>query len=171
MSVCTRRQPRPSSSFDRRWAGSSAGRRGLTRQRAWLYIPDDPRLRAYAAGIAEQRRHSLRKDERDREPDEEADRPVDEAGEQLSLFAVISAVATDPDDPHGPIDDEAVEDGEDGGDDRLELALAPPPPLRGADDRPGDVVLTRREEKQSSARRTRAPHGSSRAAPGSRMPR
>ena len=35
--------------------------RGVPRQRAWLFIPDDPRLRAHAAGIAEQRRHSLRR--------------------------------------------------------------------------------------------------------------
>src|SRR5207237_7234135 len=39
--------------------------RGVPRQRAWLYIPDDPRLRQHAAGVAEQRRHSLRKREGD----------------------------------------------------------------------------------------------------------
>ena len=49
--------------------------RGLPRQRAWLFIPDDPRLRSYAAGIAQQRRHSLRRDERER--DEEAERRGD----------------------------------------------------------------------------------------------
>ena len=35
--------------------------RGVPRQRAWLYIPDDPRLRLLASRIAEQRRHSLRR--------------------------------------------------------------------------------------------------------------
>jgi superfamily II DNA or RNA helicase len=123
--------------------------RGLTRQRAWLFIPDDPRLRAYAAGIAEQRRHSLRRDEREeppeREPGEEA--AADEA-EQLSLFAVISAVATDADErlAHG---EDAFDDGDDTGDDRVELALAPPPPLGGESGATGAVAtLTRREEKQ-----------------------
>src|SRR5436189_420661 len=28
-------------------------------QRAWMYIPDDPRLRTWAAQLAAQRRHSL----------------------------------------------------------------------------------------------------------------
>src|SRR5690606_9577349 len=37
-------------------------------ERAWLFIPDDPRLRTWAAGIAEQRRHSLARNQR---PDEE----------------------------------------------------------------------------------------------------
>ncbi len=40
--------------------------RGVPRQRAWLYIPDDPRLRLHAARVAEQRRHSLRRE--DHEP-------------------------------------------------------------------------------------------------------
>ena len=75
--------------------------RGVPRQRAWLFIPDDPRLRILAARIAEQRRHSLRRDGRDApfdRADDEADvdaLPGDE--EQMSLFAVISAVATGAD--------------------------------------------------------------------------
>ena len=48
--------------------------RGLPRQRAWLFIPDDPRLRSYAAGIAQQRRHSLRRDERERDEELEPSR-------------------------------------------------------------------------------------------------
>ena len=40
-------------------------RRGGRRQQAFLYIPDDPRLRARAFQIADERRHSLRRDERD----------------------------------------------------------------------------------------------------------
>ncbi len=35
--------------------------RGVPRQRAFLFVPDDPRLRTFAARIAEQRRHSLRR--------------------------------------------------------------------------------------------------------------
>lgn len=78
--------------------------RGLRSQRAFLFIPDDPRLRRWAGGIAEQRRHSRARanggaddplddgaglDDRDRAEHAEDD------GEQLSLFAVISAVAHD----------------------------------------------------------------------------
>ncbi|HVL05581.1 MAG TPA: DEAD/DEAH box helicase, partial [Acidimicrobiales bacterium] len=64
--------------------------RGSGRQHSFLYIPDEPRLRARAFAIAEQRRHSLRHDDRGlgaREPVEDAG-----AGEQFSLFAPISAV-------------------------------------------------------------------------------
>ncbi|HEY4347150.1 MAG TPA: DEAD/DEAH box helicase, partial [Gaiellaceae bacterium] len=124
--------------------------RGVKRQRAWLFIPDDPRLRAYAAGIAEQRRHSLRRDERDREEDENDDREAVEAdAEQLSLFAVISAVATvhaEPTDDES-FDELADEDGAAG----FELTLAPPPPLRGDTSGVGVALaepLTRREEKK-----------------------
>ena len=68
-----------------------------------MYLPDDPRLRAHAFQIADARRHVLRR------PEEDAagvDRPVlpdDVVGaeldalldaEQLSLFSVVSAVAT-----------------------------------------------------------------------------
>ena len=71
-------------------------RAGLGRQAAYMFIPDDLRLRTYAAAIAEQRRHSLRKprDDDDRRTDEEA--PPGPAPElpldgQLSLFSVISS--------------------------------------------------------------------------------
>ncbi len=73
---------------------------GVPNQRAYLFIPDDSRLRGWAYRIAETRRHSLR---RDTEEQPEADpAALDELqeeqvrdSEQLSLFAVISAVATD----------------------------------------------------------------------------
>ncbi len=46
--------------------------RGMRHQKAFFFIPDDPRLRTFAAQIAEQRRHSLRRkdddDERLRSP-------------------------------------------------------------------------------------------------------
>jgi superfamily II DNA or RNA helicase len=125
--------------------------RGVPRQRAWLFIPDDPRLRMHAARVAEQRRHSLRRD--DREPGLE--RPVDAdplaPDEQLSLFAVISAVATDSarhtDDDAFPYE---LEDLDDGDADEFELTLAPPPPLaggNGAMPTSGTATMTRREEK------------------------
>ena len=80
----------------------------FARQTAYMFIPDDARLRAFGAGIAEQRRHSLRRPE-DADPtgaDGDDVRPPDEAAateepaadEQLSLFTAISAV---PLDQHG----------------------------------------------------------------------
>lgn len=82
------------------------------RQLAYMFIPDDPRLRAFAAGIAEQRRHSLRKpDSVDQEHYAPLELPVDplaDGADQLSLFSAISAI---PLDEHGrpleasPIDD------------------------------------------------------------------
>jgi hypothetical protein len=116
----------------------------VPRQRAWLYIPDDPRLRTHAARVAEQRRHSLRRDgdagfERETEDD-----VVRGEEEQLSLFAVISAVAVDSAEP---IDDEFPDEPEEP-DDAFELTLAPPPPLSGGADGGGTALLTRREEKK-----------------------
>jgi hypothetical protein len=81
-----------------------------------MLIPDDKRLRFFASGIAEQRRHSLRKPNDDEgfgikgmgEDDgrrESAEEDLDEDG-QCSLFAAISAVALDE---HGrPIDQPRV---------------------------------------------------------------
>ena len=68
-------------------------------QRAYMFIPDDPRLRNFAFGIAEQRRHSLRKPEGrddDRElRDEEGEERDAEGEDQLSLFSAIAAVPLD----------------------------------------------------------------------------
>ncbi|MPY96275.1 MAG: ATP-dependent helicase [Acidimicrobiia bacterium] len=112
--------------------------RGAGRQRAYLFIPDDARLRAHAHQIADQRRHSLRKrheylggDEREEGP-AVLEAQVEE--EQLSLFAALAARpigAPEPADLHH--DDLHDDDGDprwDGGrepddDPALELALAP----------------------------------------------
>jgi superfamily II DNA or RNA helicase len=69
-----------------RWT-SSLGRK----QPAFLFIPDEERLRARAHQIADLRRHSLRRatDERERDPAAFDDRDA----EQMSLFSAISAVA------------------------------------------------------------------------------
>ncbi|MBX3285221.1 MAG: hypothetical protein KF703_07750, partial [Actinobacteria bacterium] len=132
---------------------------GVKNQKAYLFIPDDPRLRARAFQIADQRRHSLRKREQERfERDPSALDTGEE--EQLSLFAALSAVATDTEHhTHGTWDADDVDD--DGGidlddDPSLVLALAPPPPLAGdrrsLDDLGislgGDAARTRREEKK-----------------------
>lgn len=102
---------------------------GIRDQRAWLYLPDDPRLRLRAATIAEQRRHSLR---RDREGDGDAPptRAVDD-GEQLSLFAALSATPTGEVGGaapwHEPLPDDWL-DGGAGAEGAIEVDLAPPPP-------------------------------------------
>jgi hypothetical protein len=63
-----------------------------------MFIPDDPRLRTFAFGIAEQRRHSLRKpdakDDLELGRDTEAEREIDPE-DQLSLFSAIAAVPLD----------------------------------------------------------------------------
>jgi len=95
---------------------------GTQQQRAYMFIPDDLRLRTFAFGIAEQRRHSLRKPERDDDdlfddPDEERKPPE---LDQMSLFSAISAVPLDEDgnpldaaplkDPEGETPDESEDE-------------------------------------------------------------
>ena len=84
-----------------RWQAPASG--APASQKAFFFIPDDPRLRHHAFQIADQRRHCLRKPSDDEEvvdgialsPEDAA--PLDGLGdpEQLSLFTVISAVATE----------------------------------------------------------------------------
>jgi superfamily II DNA or RNA helicase len=125
--------------------------RGVPRQRAWLFIPDDPRLRVHAARVAEQRRHSLRRDDREPGLERAVDADPLAPDEQLSLFAVISAVATDAehhaDDDAFPYELENLDDGDADG---FELTLAPPPPLAGENGgmlAGSPTTMTRREEK------------------------
>ena len=76
--------------------------RGMTSQKAYVFIPDDPRLRAHAFQIADARRHVLRPpaDEQDDDAVAALERDLaevaraEEVPEQLSLFSVLSAVAT-----------------------------------------------------------------------------
>src|SRR5206468_8319308 len=74
----------------------------LARQAAYMFIPDDVRLRKFGAGIAEQRRHSLRKrDDEEGRRNEDTEAPPKKTeterdlSEQLSLFAAISATPLD----------------------------------------------------------------------------
>ena len=125
-------------------------RRGARRHQAFLYIPDDPRLRTRAFQIADERRHSLRKaDHDDDEPmlDGELDELRDPE-RQLSLFAVISAVATGHDEPHAPWDDDAADDvGSDTPDDHgVVVELADPPRLAAVPS--ADPTITRVQHKR-----------------------
>jgi superfamily II DNA or RNA helicase len=76
----------------------------LARQGAYMFIPDDIRLRKFGGAIAEQRRHSLAKprhdeggleDRGERAPVERRTETERDLSEQLSLFAPISAVPLD----------------------------------------------------------------------------
>ena len=76
----------------------------LRAQHAYMFIPDDARLRFFASGIAEQRRHSLRKPDRGETNDftnrDDDGRETDSGGEiegedQISLFSAISAIPLD----------------------------------------------------------------------------
>lgn len=124
---------------------------GTRRQPAFLFLPDDSRLRQLAFGIAEQRRHSLRKETRDAlEPDPEAFDEVAGEREQLSLFSAISAVAlgesdvpewaadeheTDHDEPEAPDDESLV----------LDL---PPLRARAGATATGEAALPRHQHKR-----------------------
>jgi len=127
--------------------------RGVPRQKAYFFLPDDVRLRHFAANLAEQRRHSLRKraDADDGsilpDPEPELDAIDDPDDEQMSLFSVIGSVALGESGSSGPggadsdNGDDADVDGDDGvfGDDPdgnladrrddggIELVLLPPP--------------------------------------------
>jgi superfamily II DNA or RNA helicase len=125
--------------------------KGLRRQKAFMFIPDDHRLREHAVGIAEARRHSLRKRE---DPDGEGEEdlldvaePVDAGDEQLSLFAAISAVTVgDRHQADSLFDEEADDEEEHDGDDSLTFALAAPP-LMGPQTGVETVQMTRQEHK------------------------
>jgi superfamily II DNA or RNA helicase len=133
-------------------------RRGSRRQQAFLYLPDDPRLRARAFQIADERRHSLRRKEDDDAAHERDDTALDEPDrpEQLSLFAAISAVATDHDDPGAPWDHDlaTADDGEDKSHDDGDVGwgvlveFGDPPPLAATPAAGGDPMLTRVEYKR-----------------------
>lgn len=69
---------------------------GRGRQRAYMFIPDDIRLRHYGITIADSRRHNLNKESRDSGDDEVRERDTD----QMSLFSVLSATATDAEAEH-----------------------------------------------------------------------
>jgi superfamily II DNA or RNA helicase len=135
---------------------------GVPNQRAYLFIPDDSRLRGWAYRISESRRHSLRKETSERpeadpaELDELREEAVRDA-EQLSLFAVISAVATDFHETGGverPAVPAAPDDEEEGdADDDLVLEL---PSLQGPPGAGGTGTLVTRRERKTQLRNANA---------------
>ncbi len=69
--------------------------KGSGRQSAFMFIPDDARIRHFALDIKRSRRHSLKPPEDDRERFERDDEV--EKAEQIDLFSVIGARALDVD--------------------------------------------------------------------------
>jgi len=140
--------------------------RGVRSQKAFLFIPDDPRLRRWATGMAEARRHSLKKKEREDDDfsgefdDRDAEAAAADAPEeQLSMFAVISAVATSEStvnasvfsDEHPDKWDEAEDEDNAPVDAALEFRLAVPPP-RGASSSAADPSGKTRKQLKTELR-------------------
>jgi hypothetical protein len=134
--------------------------RGLGSQRAFLFVPDDPRLRGHAIGIADQRRHLLRRREDDDRPADEWDENAAPADwEQMSLFTAISAVALGAPEvlaPAAPGEDEidVDADGDDGSAALLELPPIPggPAAVAGSTQTPRERRLALREANAGLAR-------------------
>jgi superfamily II DNA or RNA helicase len=146
---------------------------GSRTQPAWFFLPDDPRLRRFAAELTESRRHSLRKrrgsdeDAPSAEPDDVGELLGDE--EQMSLFSVIGAVALDGETAPaggtggglGVFDEDPEDPGDGHTPEGVEVVLLPPPLPGGghvaapSDDGPGTGTpgadpmagMTQRERK------------------------
>nr|WP_274387806.1 DEAD/DEAH box helicase family protein [Salsipaludibacter albus] len=127
---------------------------GQRRQKAFWFVPDDPRLRAHAATLAEHRTHHLRRRIDDgRQDDVELDAVRDDPDDQLSLFQAISATATtSSEDADGVFDDRTGEDlivdDEPGG---IEVELPLPPPRFTTDGTTYEVPLTVRRDELRQA--------------------
>lgn len=135
---------------------------GHGRQPSYMFMPDDPRLRAHAIGIAEERRHFLKTagdgDEGDGLRDEVLTQREDE---QMSLFCAVSAtpsgeVVVHRTDEHlglfGSLDDDAPD--EDGFE--LQLLDAPHLEVHAPDDRGLTPVQRRRMLRDANALMVRA---------------
>jgi superfamily II DNA or RNA helicase len=131
---------------------------GMRRQKAFMFVPDDARLRTFAGAMAERRTHSLKRREDDGEqvPVELDQVPVG-ADEQMSLFQAISATPLEDGDPSNVFDDshpddlivDTVEDL------TLEIELAMPPPLAGATpgtDGAGSTLTVSRTQRKRELR-------------------
>lgn len=111
---------------------------GLASQKAYFYVPDDPRLRHHAQNIASQRRHSINERIENQAQRKSAVDDLTRAvrvEEQPSLFQALSSTALDGEETTPPADD-GIDPGEDlviaveeltG----LPVDLPPPPRLPG----------------------------------------
>ncbi len=130
---------------------------GQRSQRAYMYVPDDPRLRVHAAGIATQRRHSIEARRR-REQDgynpalDDLSQPIRDE-EQISLFTPLYSSVLTASPPVDGIDprenDQPITAADLVG---HPVDLPPPPPLAGTANFVPDglgSIRTRKQEKES----------------------
>lgn len=138
-----------------RWDGT------LRRQKAFMFVPDDPRLRTFAGALAERRTHSLKRREDDGEqPPVELDEVPIGDDDQLSLFEAISATPMETGDPSSVFDDAHPEDlivDPNADDETLQIELASPPPLLAVhadepDSAGGTVVAVSRTQRKRELR-------------------
>ncbi len=126
----------------------------MRRQKAFMFLPDDVRLRTFAAQLAQARTHSLRRREQDGEqPSVELDELPSEGEDQLSLFQAISA--TPVGDPTSVFDDHHPEDliVDDLTGLTMEIELAAPPPIAGAGELAGNLTTVPRTQRKRELRR------------------
>ena len=110
---------------------------GVPDQKAFMYLPDDLRLRSHAVMLAESRRHSIELRKERAGNDEAFDEVAQERGgdEQMSLFEALSSTAIDTDStqPNDGLDPDermvVLPDDLEG----FPVDLPPPPPLPGRD--------------------------------------
>ena len=107
--------------------------RGMGAQPSYMFIPDDPRLRRHSIAIAEERRHSLRRNDDDGQAGVDPNAldlvrsgPDDE---QLSLFLAVSSRTVGQPAVHGPEAEGLFVAEEPDDDDALLLEFAPAPHL------------------------------------------
>jgi superfamily II DNA or RNA helicase len=117
--------------------------RGTKGQKSFLFIPDEPRLRARAFAIAEQRRHSLRHEDR---AEMFARAEADPDADLFSAFEAISAVPLggSDDEPDWVLDDDSMFF-EPAADDALTIPLPPLPTGSGASASGGRTLKEHKE--------------------------
>lgn len=113
---------------------------GVPDQKAYMFLPNDSRLRTHAVSLAQSRRHSI-EFRAQREDPIELDRIEHDPSEQMSLFEALTSTAVDA--GHSTVDGATGSDGLDPDEQFFTLAqdlvaypvdLALPPPLPGGFD-------------------------------------